>query len=762
MRDDPELDELFTDPADREVVDLLHASRPAAPPLEPNFRSYLRMKLMAEARRALPEPGRLPRLRLVRTPPPWLRWAPVSAVALAAGLLLFVAGQRYLQGRQPQIAQVQVSSGINNQTNVARAEPIRLRFSGPVDKTAVQETVEIQPATRYTTRWEDQTLVIVPDHPLAANTGYTVRVKPAVAAPAPQAGATAAPPPAPVVVRFVTAPTPPPPALAQAFTSANLRILSETPIPGSARVSGAAWAPDGQSLVVARPTSAVVGASPSPAGTPPVTITDAWLMSPKGTFVRQLAPRANFPVAAPSGGHLAFWRFEGPADQATLRVGTLDPHDGEADQVATLHGLPDRAPIWVGADRVAYVEGSALHVIDLQGNELPSPPFKIRAAVAAAADGRVLAAVTPDGLVLYELASQRTMPLRLGSAVSLAWSSGGDLAIVGGEPGASELWVFTRDGKGLRRLRGPADGEVWSDLNWSPDGKAILFARRPAEGSGTSSLLIADLDGTGTMPFGASKQEYTAPRWSPQGPMLLFNRRNETGRSSLFLASIRAGELSPADSAQLDALKMLDQFMQARRNRDRSAAEAKLGPDALAAYQSGTPPLLSRQDPSFARSYVVSVQLVNPDKFLVDVRTVQADASSKQETSFFEEHLTLVRHGPAFLVDAVEPGASIRLGRGPTVVSVDVRPDTSRQQVLVHFDSDLDVTTVSRNTVFIRDEKGTAVAPAAFAFDQSAHLATLTLPLKPGAYQLVVTTAVTDFTGQALTQEYTAPVVIAE
>src|SRR5437879_13873188 len=53
MSNDPELEELFQDPAHREVVDLLKLSRPAAPPLDPNFRTYLRTKLMPDAHRTL-------------------------------------------------------------------------------------------------------------------------------------------------------------------------------------------------------------------------------------------------------------------------------------------------------------------------------------------------------------------------------------------------------------------------------------------------------------------------------------------------------------------------------------------------------------------------------------------------------------------------------------------------------------------------------------------------------------------------------------
>ena len=53
MMNDPELQEIFTDPAHQEVLDMLNASRPAAPPLDPHFRSYLRAKLMTEAQRTL-------------------------------------------------------------------------------------------------------------------------------------------------------------------------------------------------------------------------------------------------------------------------------------------------------------------------------------------------------------------------------------------------------------------------------------------------------------------------------------------------------------------------------------------------------------------------------------------------------------------------------------------------------------------------------------------------------------------------------------
>ncbi len=46
------------------------------------------------------------------------------------------------------------------------------------------------------------------------------------------------------------------------------------------------------------------------------------------------------------------------------------------------------------------------------------------------------------------------------------------------------------------------------------------------------------------------------------------------------------------------------------------------------------------------------------------------------------------------------------------------------------------------------------------SFDADNHLATIAVKLRPGTYQLVVTTSVTDINGNALAQEYDAPLVI--
>src|ERR1700694_1755411 len=102
MMNDPELEELFGDPADRAVVDLLKASRPAAPPLDPHFRNYLRAKLMTQARQTLPARACGSWFPFSLSPK---RRAPAMP-AVAAGFLVVLGFETYLHSGQTEAQQV--------------------------------------------------------------------------------------------------------------------------------------------------------------------------------------------------------------------------------------------------------------------------------------------------------------------------------------------------------------------------------------------------------------------------------------------------------------------------------------------------------------------------------------------------------------------------------------------------------------------------------------------------------------------------------
>jgi len=118
--DDQELQELFSDPADQEVIDLLRASRPAAPPLDPHFRHYLRAKLMAEARDKLAAP----------TSRRWFQWGLAPAMAaVAAGFLIVLSIEVYLHGQPAATPQVSAFARRSKTRSTLSAIRTRIAFS---------------------------------------------------------------------------------------------------------------------------------------------------------------------------------------------------------------------------------------------------------------------------------------------------------------------------------------------------------------------------------------------------------------------------------------------------------------------------------------------------------------------------------------------------------------------------------------------------------------------------------------------------------
>jgi hypothetical protein len=756
MSNDPELEELFQDPAHREVVDLLKLSRPASPPLDEHFRSYLRAKLMTEAERTL-QPRASRRWFPFALGPKAL--APAMA-AVAAGFLVVLGIQIYLQNQSPSASMVAVDlSHIQNKTDVATAEPIVIPFSGPVDKNAVADTVVIEPATSVKTQWVGQNLVIIPDHPLAPNTTYTVSLK-ASAAPKeskPSVQATPTVAPSPVVVHFTTVRAPVPPVVPPSYRSANVSYGQESRLADAGTVFNGGWTPTGQLLVTRPAGQPGPGSSPtasaSAAGAAPKATTDVWLMSAPSTPIRILVPGGNFPAAAPSGGVFAAWQVTS-GNHATL--GIWDLQGNMQATLATVDNVPDRAPVWIGSDRIAYLNQGRLVVVDAHGGPVSTGAIRIqRGSLAGSPLGALLAVESINGSsFVIDLASGSVSALPA-DATSFAWSSKGDLGFVVPEPSRSQLYVAA-GGKNPQRIASSPSGQTWSDLNWAPDGTSLMLAGKPAGASSSASrLMLINADGSGLTTF-ASEQEYSSPQWATLGDRVLFTRQDEAGGRAFWTASTAPSE---SDAAAKQALAEVERFMQARLKGDSTAARESLDAAGVSAYQGGNSSLLSPAGTKFERYYPVTVQLTgsNPNKFLIGVRIFVSRPGTQR--SFFEEQLTLVLTDQRYLVDAVTSTPAVTLGHGPTVLSYEVVPTSPGYQVRVHFDADLRPETVTTATVQIRDADGKTVR-AQIAFDPETHTATLTLTLRPGtSYQLVVTTGVTDINGVTMAEEYHAQVV---
>jgi len=760
MTNDPELEQLFQDPAHREVVDLLKLSRPAAPPLDPNFRTYLRTKLMTEARRTL-EPRAARRGFPFNLSPKAL--APAMA-AVAAGFLVVLGIQIYLQNQSTSSTVAADLRGIQNKTNVATAEPIVIPFSGPIDKNAIAETVVIEPATSVTKQWVGQNLVIIPDHPLAPNTTYTVSLKPRAVPPTPNpANPTSTPrpepAPSPVVVHFTTVKAPVAPVTPPSYLSANLSFGLESRLADAGTVFNGAWTPNGQLLVTRPAGQPGPGSSPSPSATAtasgaaaPAT-TDIWLMSTPSAPIRLVVPGGSFPAAAPSGGVFAAWQVTS-SNKANL--GIWDLQGNSQGTIATLESVPDRAPVWIGSDRIAYINQGHLVIVDVHGGHVNGRAIRMqRGSLAGSSVSSLLAVESVDGSIVMDLASGSLSSLPAG-ATGFAWSPKDDLAFVVPQPSGSYLYVAT-GGKTAQRIATSPSGQTWSDLNWAPDGASLMLAGKPVGASSSASrLMLINADGRGLRDFGF-QQEYSSPQWASRGDLVLFTRQDEAGGRAFWTASTAPSE---SDAAQKQAMAEVDRFMQARLQGNSTAARDSLDAAGLSAYQGGASSLLSPAGSKYDRYYPVTVQLTgsNPNKFLVGVRIFVS--RSGVQRSFFEEQLTLILNDQRYLVDAVTSTPAVALGHGPTVLSVEIVPADPGSQVRVRFDADLRPETVTTDTIQVRGVDGRPITTR-IAFDADYHLATLALSLRPGTYQLVVTTGVTDINGVAMADEYHASLVIS-
>jgi hypothetical protein len=172
-RRDPELEDLFDAPQDREVAGevrqfLRSVQQPPHDP-DPAFQSALRRRLLEDA------------WRRQQAPPPWYRRLlgprPLAAAgALAAALVIALVVATFRPGEQG----VQVTSPLQGAHTVSVVQPITLSFNQPMDQRSTQAAVAIEPATPVAYRWTSpQTLELVPQGgSLAPATQYQVTVAP--------------------------------------------------------------------------------------------------------------------------------------------------------------------------------------------------------------------------------------------------------------------------------------------------------------------------------------------------------------------------------------------------------------------------------------------------------------------------------------------------------------------------------------------------------------------------------------------------------
>jgi Tol biopolymer transport system component len=91
---------------------------------------------------------------------------------------------------------------------------------------------------------------------------------------------------------------------------------------------------------------------------------------------------------------------------------------------------------------------------------------------------------------------------------------------------ATEIWVTDLAGRRARRITPAREFVNDSGVDWSPDGKRLVFVRD--DGNEGFSAYVVALDGSPPKPIPRSGR-LTSPAWSPDGERIAFIERNDKG-----------------------------------------------------------------------------------------------------------------------------------------------------------------------------------------------------------------------------------------
>jgi Tol biopolymer transport system component len=194
------------------------------------------------------------------------------------------------------------------------------------------------------------------------------------------------------------------------------------------------------------------------------------------------------PVWSPDGKHIVYEYM--PLDQGTSSLWWLDILTGKAQPVFQEARLPGTNPSWSpNGEWISYATPEGIRLNDLQSGVSRLISNKLGAAVQWAPDSKSLLVrdviIKQDQFVtqlfLYDLASKTLTNVNANENMEnilAAWSPDGkliavvrrDLSILRGD----QIWLMRADGSDAHAIT-DTPAVLHGSLNWSPDGKYILY-----------------------------------------------------------------------------------------------------------------------------------------------------------------------------------------------------------------------------------------------------------------------------------------------
>ncbi len=223
-----------------------------------------------------------------------------------------------------------------------------------------------------------------------------------------------------------------------------------------------------------------------------------WLMNPDGTENRLVASckeaQCGQPIWSPDGQNVSFmntWRSAQMDRQLALSsLWWFDVASGEAQSVFQEDRLPGTNPRWSpNGEWLSYATPEGIRLYNLESGENRMIKNTLRAAAQWSPDGKSIllrdVVIKNDQFVtqlfLYDLSSDTITNLNADENMEnilAAWSPDGKFISVVrrdlSNPRGDQIWIMRADGSEAHAITN-APAVLHGNLNWSPDGKYLLY-----------------------------------------------------------------------------------------------------------------------------------------------------------------------------------------------------------------------------------------------------------------------------------------------
>ena len=752
-RPDTELEQLFS--GEPELLDLASLMRDNAPDpeLDPRFKAVLRARLLREAPAVLQPRRRWYALRLRH-----IAVSGAAALAMTAALLLTVFNGH--GALNPGYVALQ-SSNVAGQHALNTDQAIQLSFDQPMNEQVVESGVHITPATAVTFSWsgDGKTLTLVPAHPLASDTPYTVTIPKDKTVSS--TGQTAA---ADIAVSFGTAPvasssanpTPPPPALQlnRAGTVAQNAGIVFTPAGDVASEQAL--------LPAAAPESPQASERPSVLGVPatsPSQITEPQFASFGSNGPVVIGPAATWAAFSADGQQLAAAVADKNGSEIVVSL-------ADGSQTVVLTKTSDRISqlAWSSSSTIVYIAGTAVYSVDLQKRVSNIDTYPTGSEIVLSPNGQTLFVKVPPQLASPSAsgATAGTSASADGSLVSLLdhssntlpGSSSGIVTFSGA--GNAIAWVDTTQTpkrllyETISPQATPATvttinvvNEYFSAVSLSNDGSIAAYSLVSPNGD-ARFVLTKTADGS---VLSVNTGSVTNLTFSADGRTVAFDTALGDGGTQLDTAAVPGSSVQAAQpTIPPAAVEILNQFVNAQIKGDAATLHE------LSDLPSGTDPA-SLTPHNISRGYVISAA-PNPDGSVAATARLIVDPTAEgRDPQFSDESIVVTENGGVWKVTSLVVPALTTETNGPHVLHVTTGVNNGSTIVAVTFDSDLKPATVGSAFHLVAGD-GSDITVASINYDATTRTVTITVNGTPGQAQLTIANSLQDIDGQPLAAGY--------